>query len=466
MFLVYLATTYITFWALWSLSKTLFHNPLTSLLAVVASAFPHMGFFAFPLFEFSLLNRTAVLPFEIIAFRFYFKKNYVATFLILGILYNFHALSVHFVLAMVGMDMLFSLIQKRDYKAFLAAPFFFIAALPVLIWKFSHSGTQMSVQWEWFHFLNVSTFFHLFNFVSVTNPAINLLTAGGISALILFFIAKKMIPKNDLHDKVAHFMYGGIFILLIQQIATIFFPLTIIIQAQIIRIGIFLTFFSYLYMSHMVSIYKKSKTHFICFVTTLFLSISPLVLLLSLIFWRVIHTKILKIVILSVIIIFLTALYILKSFNFIRPGIHIWPEKTAFYDIQIWAKTHTPRTTRFITPPAKWGLYDVEWRVGSERSTISTLSELLEGAFDPSYISYWKPRFEDIAPNAIKQFKGDYLANPKIANNAYYNHSTEQFIALGRKYHASYLVVDRKNTYSLPITYQNKEYTVYSLNTP
>lgn len=466
MFLVYLITTYLTFWALWNLSKTLFHNPLTSLLATVACAFPHIGFFGFPLFEFSLLNRTAVLPFELIAFRYYFKKNYIATFLILGVLYNFHALSVHFILAMIGVDMLFSLVKKKDVQAFLAAPFFLIAALPVLIWKFGHSGVQMSVQWEWFHLLNVSTFFHLFNFVSFTNPAVNFLTAGGISALILFFIAKRHIPKNELHEVVVHFMYGGIFVLMVQQFATVFFPLTIIIQAQVIRIGIFLTLFSYLYMSHMVSIYKKGKDHFICFITALFLSFSPLVMLLSLLFWRSTHIKVLRVVTTSVVIMFFIILSVLISLNFIRPGIHIWPEKTAFYDVQIWAKTHTPRTTRFLTPPAKWGLYDVEWRVGSERSTISTLSELLEGAFDPSYISYWKPRFEDIAPGAIKQFKGDYLANPKIANGAYYSHSTVQFIALGRKYQASYLVVDKQYTYTLPIAYQNKEYTVYSLNTP
>ncbi|MFH0773747.1 MAG: hypothetical protein V1922_05555 [bacterium] len=465
MFLVHAFSTYLTFWAIWKLAKTLFHNPLTTFLATVASIFPHIGFSGFPLFEFSMLNRTVMLPFELIAFRYYLKKNYVATFLILGILYNFHALSVHFVLAMMGTDMLITLIKKREIKAFYAVPLFFITALPVLIWKFSHSGTPINLQWEWFRLLDMSTFFHLFNFVSFTNPVVTILTAGGVSALILFFIAKKYIPKNKVNETVTHFIYGGILVLFAQLIATSFFPITIIIQAQVVRIGTFLTLFAYLYTSHMVSTCYKSRSHFFSFVTSLFLSFSPLFFLTSLLFWRTTQVRLLRVLMIGIIITFCAILVFLFSLNVFRPGIHIWPEKTAFYDVQVWAKTQTPRTARFLTPPAKWWLYDVEWRVISERSTISTLSELLEGAFDPSYISYWKPRFEDVAPGAIKQFKGDYLANLKLTDKAYYNRSTAEFIALGKKYDVSYIVVDKHYIYNLPIAYQNAEYTVYSLTT-
>jgi len=464
MFVVHILSIYLTFWAVWKLSKTIFHNPLTTFLATITSAFPHIGFSGFPLFEFSMLNRTVVLPFELIAFDYYLRKNYKASFFILGILYNFHALSVNFVIAMVGVDMLLSLIRKRDTKTFQAIPFFLISALPVLIWKFGHSGVQLSAQWEWFHILNTTTFFHLFNFISIANPSVTLLTAGGVSALILFFIAKKHISKNAIHETVTHFMFGGIFILLVQLFATTFYPSTIIIQAQVVRIGTFLSLFAYLYMSHMISTHQKSTSHFVCFVTSLFLSFSPLFLLISLLFWRIKNSNVLKMATLCIVVVFFTTLSILLWSNLARPGIYIWPRKTPFYDVQMWAKTHTPRTAVFITPPANWWLYDEEWRVGSERSTVSTLSELLEGAFDPSYISYWKPRFEDIAPGALEQFKGNYLVNLKIANDSYYVHSTQEFVALSKKYKASYLVVEKQYKYSLPIVYQNTEYTIYSFH--
>lgn len=466
MFLVHVLATYLTFWALWNISKTLFNNSLTSLLVVISGAFPHIGFSGFPLFEFSMLNRTVVLPFEIIAMNYYLRKNYTVSFLILGILYNFHALSVHFVIAMIGIDMLYSLIKKREIHAFLAIPYFLISALPVLIWKFSHSGVQLGVQWEWVHLLNMSTFYHLFNFFSLNNPIINLLTAGGVSTCILFFIAKKQIPKHTMHEVVSHFMFGGILVLVIQLLIMSFYPITIVIQAQVVRIGIFLSLFSYLYMAHMISISYKSKDHFMCFASSLILSFSPLFLLISLVFWHTLNSKILRLVTLLIITVFTTTLLLLISHNFAQPGIHIGPRKTAFYDVQMWAKTHTLRTARFLTPPAKWWLYDVEWRVISERSTVSTLSELLEAAFDPSYIQYWRPRFEDVAPGAIAQFNGDYLENFKIANDAFYKNSTKRFLYLAKKYDVSYLVVETKYTYSLPVVYKNSEYTIYSLRYP
>lgn len=463
MFIVHIFATYLTFWALWNLSRTLFNRALTSVLVVISAALPHIGFSGFLLFEFSMLNRTVVLPFELIAINYYLKKNYGAAFLILGILYNFHALSVHFILAMVGMDILFSLFKRKEIRAFLAIPYFLISALPVLIWKFGHSGVQLGAQWEWFNLLNKTTFFHLFNFISFANPLVNILTAGGVSAIILFFIAKKKIPKNAMHETVVHFMYGGILVLFVQFFATTFYPSAVIIQAQVVRIGIFLSLFAYLYLSHMISIRYKSKNHFICFTISLILSFSPLFFLISFLFWQTKKIKVLRTITLFSIVMFLWTLSTLVSMNFVRPSIHIWPEKTAFYDAQIWAKTHTSPTARFLTPPAKWGPYDAEWRVISERSTVSTLSELLEAAFDPSYIAYWKSRFEDVAPGTIKQFKGDSYTNFKIANKAYYSHSTKDFIALGKKYGASYIVAERQYKYNLPLVYQNKEYSIYSL---
>lgn len=463
-FITHIIVTYLTFWALWNLSKTLFNKPLTSLLVVISSAFPHIGFSGFPLFEFSLLNRTATLPFEMVALNYYVKKNYFASFLILGILYNFHALSVHFVLAMIGVDMIINLIQKRNFHSFKSIPFFFLTAFPVLYWKFSQSGdVPLAAQWEWFKILNLSTFFHLFNYISVAVPVVNLLTVGGVATLILFFIAKKQLPKSEMHETMTHFMIGGIIVLLVQLLATTFYPVTIIIQAQVVRIGMFLSLFAYMYAAAMIALRSSSKNHFMCFTSSLILSFSPLFLLISLLFWRIKQIKILHIITLSTIVLFAAILGTLLYLGFARPGIYIWPRKTAYYYVQVWANKNTPKTALFFIPPALWSLYDAEWRVVSERSTVSTLSELLEGAFDPSYLSYWKPRFKDVAPGALAQFKGNSFENFKIANVAYYKHSASEFIALGKKYKAFYLVVEKNHLYQLPLVYKNKEYAVYSL---
>ncbi len=468
MFIVHIFATYLTFWALWNLSKTLFNNPLTSLLVVVSSAFPHIGFSGFPLFEFSMLNRTVALPFELIAINYYLKKNYVVSFLLLGILYNLHALSVHFIVAMIAVDTILSFkSQKGKFLGILKAiPIFIICALPVLVWKTGHTGASLmfNSNIEWYSILNNALFYHLFNFMSISVPIVTLLAVGGVSAIVIFFTTNKEY-KDDIHTTIKHFIYASLLILLLQFIATYFYPSTIIIQSQVVRVGIFISLFAYLYLAHYVSLWiHRSRAVFIFLMSSLIFSFSPLFSLISLfLIKRITSTKKMIIGSLVYIGIFLYILVSLLLLNLARPRISIWPEKTPFYDVQLWAKNNTPKDTIFITPPSKWWLYDVEWRVISERSTVSTLSELLEAAFDPSYIHYWKPRFEDIAPGALAQFKGDYLSNFKIANKAYYKNNTERFLYLARKYNASYLVVERKYQYYLPVVYTNKEYTVYSL---
>lgn len=465
MFIVHFLATYLTFWALWNLGKTLFKNALTSVLIVVSSALPHIGFSGFPLFEFSVLNRTVALPIELIAITYYLKQNYFVSFLLLGILYNLHVLSVHFILAMIGVDFIFSMKENKDkaIEILKAVPLFIICALPIFIWKLGHSGVMFTQHKEWYVILNNALFFHLFNFVSITNPIVILLTAGGLAAIAIFFAIHKKI--GDLHVVMAHFMYAGILILISQLFATYIYPSTILIQSQVIRVGIFISLFAYLYLAdYCVSWLHKSRPVFIFLTSALIFSFSPLFALISLLFVKRMKSPI-QLIVGSIFSLglFITILGILLFQNLARPTISIWPEKTPFYDVQLWAKNNTPKNAVFITPPSKWWLYDVEWRVISERSTVSTLSELLEAAFDPRYIVYWKPRFEDVAPGALAQFKGDYLANFKIANNAYYTNTSERFLYLAKKYNASYLVVEKKRRYRLPILYENKGYTVYSL---
>ena len=104
MFFIHIAITFFTFWSIYRLSKTLFNNPLTSFLSTIAFVFPHIGFAGFPVFEFSLLNRTFVLPFLLLAIDYYLKRKYVFAYLILGLMYNLHIISVNFVLAMFLFD--------------------------------------------------------------------------------------------------------------------------------------------------------------------------------------------------------------------------------------------------------------------------------------------------------------------------------------------------------------------------
>src|SRR3989304_5867887 len=137
LFVVHVAATHLTFWAVWDLSLTLFGDPLAGLLTVLALIFPHIGFSSFPIFEFSLLNRTFVLPFLLWAMTLFLRGRHVWAFALLGVLYNLHVLSVNFVLCM------FLLAAALDFRRIgwrcigLGLGVFGLGAFPLLSWGFS-----------------------------------------------------------------------------------------------------------------------------------------------------------------------------------------------------------------------------------------------------------------------------------------------------------------------------------------
>ncbi|MBP6993618.1 hypothetical protein KBB12_00040 [Candidatus Woesebacteria bacterium] len=468
MFVAHVATVYATIWAIWRLSQTLFRNTLSSLIAVTVMIFPHFGFSGFPFFEFSILNRTFVLPFELLALSWYLEKKTLRAVLLLGIMFNFHVISVNFLIGMILFDILLRIKKFGVGNLLKHLSLFLISASPVIIWKLSESGVGLAANKEWFTILDRAVFAHLFHFISFDVPYINLITLGGVSTLILFFVFKhsRKNAQSDADVSVTNFMYAGIFILLVQLVASYMAPSGIIIAAQITRVGVFMVLFCYLYGSQYVAkLLDERKPHiFITWFLGLLLSFTPMTLLLFYALRKKIgNVHVSRVFILLTSLLYGVSLLLALSFTLWRPGIHIFPHQNAFTDVQLWAKANTQKNALFITPPEQFWMYDTEWRVLSERSTISTLSELLEGAFDPGYITYWKSRFEDVAPGALKQFKSNFYDNLSITKHAYYSLTTEKLIAIAKKYHASYIVIEKPHVHDLPIAYQNARFTVYQV---
>ncbi len=464
MFITHFLTIFLTFWAIWNLSKTLFKNPVASVLAVFAFIFPHIGFAGFPIFEFSLLNRTFVLPFLLMAINLYLNKKPVYAFLLLGLMYNIHVVSVNFIITMFLFDSLLRIKEigvKNLIKQFFVFLFF---ASPVLIWKFTNSHVDLGLDRGWFSIINNGLLAHLFTLLT-TNLLINFIILNGITTVFIFFLTLPIKrANNDLAVK--NFVLAALIILAVQTVAGTWFPLTIIIQLQIVRAGVFINFFAYLYFSGYIAqliTSKKITTNKISLlVFALFFSISPLISLAVLLLYKKInHENLIRTAEFLIIFIFFITIIILKTMNIWKPGINIFPIKDDNYDVQMWAKNNTAKDTVFITSPALWWFYNLEWRVVSERSTVSTLSELLEGAFLPSYINYWRPRFEDVAPGALKQFSGDAIKNITITKKAYRSLTEKDVIRISKKYGAKYFVSEKLHKYQFPIVYQNNRYLIY-----
>jgi hypothetical protein len=469
MFLTHVFATYLTFWALWTLSYDLFQSPAASLLSLIVFVFPHLGFAAFSIFEFSLLNRTFVFPFLIFSLVLFLRQRYWLAFALLGVMYNLHVISVNFVLAMLLLDCLIEFRRVGWLNLLLGIVSFILTALPVLVWKFSGSGVDLTPRPEWFSIITRGVLYNIF-YLFAGYPQVVLATLSGMGGLGLLFIARRFAPLPRTDRTIMIFIYAALLILGIQVIATHWLPVTIIIQSQITRAGLFILLFSYLYFTHyLVHWYESgglSKFNFgllmsICAISPF--SFVPLIIwgiqrLTPWTRWQPAAAASIALVSLST-----GSAAVAPGYEFWYPGIYISGHRTAWYDVQIWARNNTSKDTVFITPPQIWWWYESDWRVFSERSTVATLSELLEAAFAPEYIDQWQPRFEALAPGALEQFKGNYFENVKLTAQAFYGLSSGDLACIAGQYKASYLVVEKPHWRNFPEVYENEQYVVYDL---
>ncbi len=468
MFVTHVLATYATFWALWMLSDALFQNPLTNLITVAAFAFPHIGFAGFPVIEFSLLARTFVLPFLLWAITLYLRRRYAWAFLLLGLMYNLHVISANFVLAMFLFDsaLRFRAVGWRNLVGGLAA--FVVGALPVVIWKLGGPPADFSLRPEWLSIVSRGVLYNLYELFALY-PQILSGTLNGVSALLIFFIARRHAPSAS-HDRtLTHFIYAILLILGAAVITARWRPITIVIELQIVRAGVFALIFGYLCFAHYVAALYHcpavSRFDFGVLAAATVFSAFPVILvsvwglqrLLRSVRWRGWAATG------ALAAMYVSSVALARYYDLWRPGVHIYPENTPWHTAQFWARDHTPLDAAFITPPGRWWFYDSEWRVLSERAAVVTLAELIDAAFSPQYLDQWVPRFEALAPGALPRFKGDVFENLKITQQAFYSLSAADLRRIARQYRASYLVVEKPHTYDFPVVYENAEFVIYDL---
>ncbi len=475
MFVVYLFAVHLTFWALWTLALQLFGNARSALLTVIAFCIPHIGFAGFPIFEFSLLNRTFVLPFLLWGIILFLRGRYLWAFALIGAMYNLHVVSVNFVIAMFLFDGVLEFKRIGWKNIVFGLGLFVVCALPVLIWKFTTSHADLTPRPDWFEIIAKGTLYNLF-FLIAPYPHILFITASGLSAVAMFFIARWPNPAPGYDRTMTNFVYAALIILGVQIITAQWYPATLIVQSQIIRAGIFILIFAYIYFAHyLITRWETSPMAALdAGVQMAAYVLSPLPPIALVVWglgklvgsakWRGALSA------LALVALFAGSLVIVLQYRIWYPGIYIWARQDPWYETQVWARDNTARETVFITPPHIWWLYESEWRVFSERSTVSTLSELLEAAFAPEYMDYWQPRFEAVAPGALARFQGNFFENIEITAAAYYNLHEPDIQRLACTYHASYFVVEKTHPYNFPIAisadgqpFENHEFIIYDL---
>lgn len=469
LFGVHCAATYLAFWALWTLSDELFGNPLSSFLGVVAMIFPHVGFAGWPVFEFSLLNRTFVFPWLLLALTLFLRGRYWLCFALLGLLYNLHVLSVNFALAMV---LLASVMEWRRVgwrNLAVGLALFVVCALPVLIWKGSQSPIDLSLRPAWLDLVARSTLANIFYLVAPIGYVL-LGTVSGLASLVLFFIARRAAPSPR-HDRVLTWFVVAVIIIVTVALLTQWLPVTILVQSQISRAGVFALVPAYLSFAHMLAVRRPQRLSQRAEWWLLYgglagsvLAVVPVILWALQRWLRPGAARLASGMAVYGGMLVITVIVALRL-HLWAPGLHVFAPRTPWVEAQLWARDFTPKTAVFIAAPHYWWLYDSSWRVFSERSTVAELADLLEIAFTPEYLDEWRPRYEALVPGALEAYQGDLMANWDIGARAFYGLSDEALAAAARQHGASYLVVDNKQSPSRPwpVVYTNTQYTIYDL---
>ncbi|HEY9077291.1 MAG TPA: hypothetical protein VIO61_12220 [Anaerolineaceae bacterium] len=469
-FIVHFLSIFFTFAMFWNLSQQLFDNPLASLLVTISLIFPHLIFPGFPIIEIALENRTFVLPIALFGINLYLKKRYKLAFLVFGLGFNLHVLTILYTLMMIMFDMLLrikSIGWKNALSSILIFTFF---ALPILIWRANFGApTDFSLRPEWLDFERRAYLALLYDLLDFRNPLVVIDTLNLIGGIIFILIGRNAIAQPIIRRNLDHFSIAIGLVIIAAVITSYVLPITFIVSLQISRIGVFASYFGYLlFAGWLAEQYKTKKIPakafgILAFTYATFASPILTGAFLSIRHWFSEH-KGRQLFILGVYTIFQTGAIAIAIYTGFWPGgYHLYVESTPWTEVQKWAKVNTPKSARFITPPQLTSFYISDWRVTSERTTYVTLVESMEGILEPDFADNWLKRFNNLLPGTVEKFDGNQSNNIRFTAEAYACLKENDFIRVSHEFQADYIVVTHNQRLDFPIAYQNQAFTVYDV---
>lgn len=469
LFLVHILTVYGTFWMFWALSEVLFGDPRSNLLVTLALIFPHLGFPGFQIIEFSLLNRTFALPFILGSILLYLKNKRFLAFLLLGLILNIHAVYAVYVLCMYLLNETLTFKKSEWWNPFINLGIFMLAGLPVLIWRIqTGSGIDLSLRPDLLSLAANSLLYTVYFPIGPFSFMIGNFLAG-IGTLWAFVLGYRQAAPSPKHRTMKNFVIAIGILFMAALINSYILPITILLQFQILRAGVFLLYFGMLYLSNFLSSKEKinelETQWFLVLSLSFMILITPLVVVLL---WLAVKTLMKRRTRPGWLVAIVIAFHILTIFigldsGLWSPGFHSSGPNSAWQDIQAWAKDNTPLDAGFITPPHLFGHYTPGWRVFSERSTIVSIAESMELPFNPAYMEDFKSRFNAVVPNAIEVFNGNYTHTIKITEEKFYANSSSDLTKIACQFKLAYLVVEKQHPYPFKEQYRNEQFILYQL---
>ena len=470
-FVIYLLSIGFAMWGIYLFCMLLFNRAEVAYLTMFLIVFAFInnpGIGGDYILESRLKESVAALPFFSFALYFFFKKDYLKSYILQGLAFLIHPLSAIHLMAVLFLSFIIKY-KEIGAKTFFTSLFWMLVIIsPLLYIKFTGpSGPGLFyADPHWVEIIKIRQPEHVF-------PT---LMSGWryLKALILialFFISWKHKPSDEFHSVIKISLLAILALWIVGAIFGEFLPLAIIVQLQFFRSYIILTFFAIVYFSNYFMVEMSSSNNLIkklvlAALMLLFIYNFPkwnnkylyfVALGVLLISYPVVLKKNISLAIFKAIILLFLGSFVVYGFVNNRPfTIGVMQEKE-WIDAQNWARLNSNPKDIFIVPPAIEG-----FRILSERSIYGDWKDGQQAYFNPEFGFIWEKRMNSLGMNDLYECK----ENSQVLVDNFKLLSTENISDIGQQIrlqgHKVFLVTyNDVETVNLPEVYHNANFTVY-----
>ncbi|MBI2885621.1 MAG: hypothetical protein HYY02_00280 [Chloroflexi bacterium] len=456
--------------AVWRLAMRLFGWPAVAWLAAAALLAEKitLGFYILP--DKSLLDRAFALPLVLVALERYLAGRRLLPYLLLGLVANVHVLSALYALPLLVAGGLAEVRSAGASRLLTGVGTFVAGGLPIFWWRLQSPGDLPLLlpdpQWLAIAKAAVVT---LLNITVIDMPhGVVLLSALGF--LAGYLLAQQRLTSTPEHGLAQLWMAVTLALVLVAIIFTDLWPISIVLQLQLIRAGQWLMIFGMLYMAHLLwDLWQNRRLPTLAaaggtgaLVVGIFGFLPLLALLPALIpqrmTWWLRNGALVggQVAALALALLYLGAK--LQAWPFLFS-----PPQDQWWQAQEWVRQHTPQEAVVLVPPHFRGAeMGSEFRVVAQRSPVATYAEGGEASFNRAFALAWAERMRDLTNGAFS------LADPgantlERMREGFDSLSEADLRRVAARHGASYLLLEEDRRLSWAPRFNNGRYAVYAL---
>lgn len=422
-------SNFLYLYSLYKLSMLLFKNEIVAYLSVFLGMYVTSGTLAYDYPQFVAHAMTFMTPLLFLCIWLFFEGKTYLSFLLAGILTNFHPVSGVLTGFLLGLLFLSNKNNLSLQKMSISLGLFLFPTLPIIInvYQTQIQNLDPTTVISWLAIVQIRSPHHLFPSLW---PLTDYFIFGTYWFVVLvgFYKAFHYLKKEHCN----YYIFSIIGTLLFLTFATVLievFPIKPIIQLTPFRILVFLKYLSLPLIAYLIYSYIIGN--------------------------KIFQTKVLQFLTFLLIIQVLTSLFRNDPAHLDIFG------KTDLAgskrQISRWISKNTPVSAVLITPP-----YETGFRTDTQRAIVGDWKSGGLAIWDIEYAQLWWQRITDLSNNQLIKCL-DYAQCLENLQAGYESLNEMEIKNLSQKYAAEFFVSHNLKL-TFPIVYQNKDYAVYELS--